>query len=142
VARLKRALGDHASAGVEYRFYFDNWGVHSQTISPTLTFPFSDNDTFSLGYRYYTQSQADFYRPRYLDPSGQLSFVTRDRELSALYSNRVNGWYEHDFEFGDGDTVLTAMLRTGLTRYHYLAFVGLTQVDAVEATFLLSLDFR
>jgi hypothetical protein len=142
VARAKRALGDHVSVGLEYRFYFDSWGVRSQTVSPTLNWVISDVDTMSLGYRYYTQSQADFYRPRYLDPAGELSYVTRDRELSALYSNRVNAWYEHDFEFTEGDTVLTAMLRGGLTRYNYLAFVGLTQVDAVEATFLLSLDFR
>jgi hypothetical protein len=142
VARGKHAFGDHVSLGLEYRFYVDSWAVRSQTISPAANFLLSDADTLALSYRYYTQSEARFYRPRYLDPDEQLSYVTRDRELSALYSNRLGLSYEHDFEIGDGDKVLTAVLRGGVTRYRYLAFVGLTSVDALEGTFLLSLAFR
>jgi hypothetical protein len=37
---------------------------------------------------------------------------------------------------------LDAALRTGLTRYRYLAFVGLSRVDVLEVTALLSLAFR
>ena len=35
-----------------------------------------------------------------------------------------------------------AALRWSVTRYRYLAFVGLSSVDALEATLLLSLDWR
>jgi hypothetical protein len=68
-------------------------------------------------------------------------YLTRDRELSALYSNRVGVGYLHELGLDDGSAVVTAAFRAGLTRYHYLAFVGLEHVDAVEATLFLSLDF-
>jgi hypothetical protein len=139
----RRAVGDRLSLGLEYRFYTDNWGLYSHTVAPDLAWLVSDHGTFRLGYRYYTQSEADFYRPRYRDSSAPLGFRTRDRELSALYSNRVGLSYLHEFELGEqGTTVLTAALRTGVTRFTYLAFVGLTQVDALEGTALLSLDWR
>ena len=141
-ARGRRALGDRASIGLEYRFYFDNWGVASHTVMPDLALLLSEHDTLAFDYRYYTQGAADFYKPRYLAASDALGYRTRDRELSALYSNRVGLRYQHAFEFADGARVLTAALRSSVTRYRYLAFVGLSRVDALEATLLLSLDWR
>ncbi|HEX6241577.1 MAG TPA: hypothetical protein VFZ61_11805, partial [Polyangiales bacterium] len=91
-------------------------------------------------YRYYTQSEADFYRPRYLTGPA-LGYLTRDRELSALYSNRVGLGYTHEFHVRE-HTRLTLGARLGLTRFRYLAFVGLSQVDALEATALLALAFH
>jgi hypothetical protein len=143
VARGKYALGDHVSLGAEYRFYFDNWGVHSQTIAPQFNWVMTEHATLNLSYRYYTQSEARFYQPRYLDPMQKLDYVTRDRELSAMYSQRVGLGVERAFELGEeGNTVLLAALRTGVTHFRYLAFVGLESVTAYEGTFLLSLDFR
>jgi Protein of unknown function (DUF3570) len=141
-ARGRRAFGDHVSVGLEYRLYFDNWGVRSHTIMPDVALLLSDHDTLVFDYRYYTQGAADFYKPRYLSPSDALGYRTRDRELSALYSNRVGLRYQHGFEFADGARVLTTALRWSVTRYRYLAFVGLSSVDALEATLLISLDWR
>lgn len=141
-ARGRRALGEHVSTGLEYRFYFDSWGVLSHTIMPDLTLRLSEHDTLSFDYRYYTQGAADFYKPRYLAASDALGYRTRDRELSTLYSNRLGLRVQHAFEFADGARVLTTALRSSVTRYKYLAFVGLSSVDALEATLLISLDWR
>jgi hypothetical protein len=140
VARVRRALGDKVSIGADYRFYIDNWGVYSHTIIPDLQWLVTERGTIGLSYRYYTQSEADFYRPRYLvAPSS--GYLTRDRELSAMYSNRVGLGYTQEFELSE-NTALTLGLRLGLARFKYLAFVGLDSVDAIEATGMLSLDFR
>jgi Protein of unknown function (DUF3570) len=141
-ARGRRAFGEHVSVGLEYRYYFDSWSVNSHTVMPDIALRFTENSVLSFDYRYYTQGEADFYKPRYLDPADTLGYRTRDRELSALYSNRVGFRYQHDFELGGGSSVLTTALRSSVTRYKYLAFVGLSQVDALEATLLVSLGWR
>jgi hypothetical protein len=142
VARLRRAIGERVSVGGEYRFYVDDWGLTSHTVAPDLALLVGEHGTLSASYRYYTQSEADFYRPRYVNEGTVPRYVTRDRELSALYSNRIGIGYLHEFEVDDGNALLTAAFRAGVTRYHYLAFVGLEDVNALETTFLLSLGFR
>ena len=140
VLRGRRAFGSIVSLGLEYRFYFDDWGLYSHTILPDLQLLLGDHGTLGLSYRYYTQSEADFYRPRYLNGPA-LGYLTRDRELSALYSNRVGLSYSHELHVKQ-HTTLTLGARLGLTRFKYLAFVGLSQVDALEATGLFGLGFR
>jgi hypothetical protein len=140
VVRGRRALGNKVSLGLEYRFYFDDWGLLSHTLSPDLAWLVSEHGTITLSYRYYTQGEADFYRPRYLT-APRLGYITRDRELSALYSNRVGLGFSYEFQLSDAASLVFGA-RVGLTRFRYLAFVGLRQVDALEATALLSLDFH
>lgn len=141
VARVRRALGSIASLGLVYRYYFDDWGIQSQTISPDVALLIGDHGTLSFSYRYYTQSQADFYQPRYLDPNPQHGYLTRDRELSALYAHRLGASYQHELPVGK-QTILSLALRAGGTYYRYLAFVGLTHVEALELTGLLGLRFE
>jgi hypothetical protein len=140
VLRARRALGTKVSIGLEYRFYFDDWGLLSHTLSPDIQVLVTEHGTLSFSYRYYTQDEADFYRPRYLT-SPPLGYATRDRELSALYSNRLGLGFTQEFQVSSA-TVLSLGARLGVTRFKYLAFVGLKQVDALEATGLLSLDFH
>lgn len=140
VARLRRALGSITSVGLQYRFYFDSWGIHAQTLSPDISVLVGEHDTLSLSYRYYTQREAGFYEPRYLDPGARHGFLTRDRELSALYAHRIGASYQHELPTGE-HTVLSLALRAGGTYYRYLAFVGLDHVEALELTGLLGLRF-
>lgn len=139
-ARARRALGDRLSAGLEYRFYLDSWGVTSHTVEPQLTLIAFEAGLLSLRYRYYTQREARFYRPRYfaLDDGG--GFVTRDRKLSTLFSNEVGLSYLQRIEVGDGDTVVIAGVRSSVSRLDYLAFVGLDLVVALELTATLGIE--
>jgi hypothetical protein len=142
LGRARRALGQNASLGLEYRYYFDDWGVQSHTLTPDLSWMPGEHDLINLGLRYYTQSDADFYRARYLSLDATTRYVTRDRELSALYSYRLSFSYEHGFVLtDDGSMELEAAFRGGVTRYHYQAFVGLDSVDAIEGSFMLALQF-
>lgn len=142
VLRVRRALGATTSLGVSYRFYFDSWGVRSQTLSPELSWLVDEHGTLSLSYRYYTQGEADFYRPRYLDLDASAGFFSRDRELSTSYAHRVGLSYQHELPLPKRDAVLSFALRAGGTYYRYLAFVGLSHVEALELTALCGLSFR
>jgi Protein of unknown function (DUF3570) len=138
IARARRALGSHFSLGFSYRFYVDSWDVRSQTLAPELSWLPFEGATFSLSYRYYTQGQADFYRPRYLDASPP-AYLTRDRELSAFYSHQVGLSYAHEVPFERRRLALSLAVRAAGTYFHYLAFVGLREVRALELTGLLAL---
>jgi hypothetical protein len=141
--KIRFALGAHASLGVNYRFYFDDWGILSHTIWPDLAFVLGEHATLRLMYRYYVQGEADFYQARYLNAEAAPRYLSRDRKLSPLYNSRVGLEYMQDFELGErGDTVFSLAMRAGLTRFHYHAFVGLTQVDVLELTGLLGMAFR
>lgn len=140
-ARLRHAFGDHGSFGLDYRFYADSWGVQSHTIEPTITLLPSDTSSLALHYRYYTQGEASFYRPRYFDFDDGNGWLTRDRKLSAFYDNEVGAAYDRSWELDDGERILELALRASVSRITYLAYVGLDTVTAVEATTLLGLSF-
>ena len=140
-ARLRHALGDHGSFGLDYRFYLDSWGVQSHTIEPTLTWLPSDTSALALHVRYYTQGEATFYRPRYFDFMDGGGYLTRDRKLSAFYDNEVGAAYDRTWELDDGERQLEVALRASLSRLTYLAYVGLEHVNALEMTSLVGLTF-
>jgi hypothetical protein len=138
--RVKRALGEQFSLAFDYRFYADSWGVSSQTLRPVVIWLPVRAAELALEYRYYTQDEADFYRPRYYDTASSDGFVTRDRKLSAFFTHGVALSYSQRIALGATGPVLTAGLRMGWTHYRYLAFVGLSQVDALDASVVLGLD--
>jgi hypothetical protein len=141
--KIKRALGDRVSAGLDFRHYFDDWGVMSETVSPDLSVLVGDHGTFSIGYRYYTQSAADFYHVIYTGRPEAYKYFTRDRKLSPMYSHRLGLEYMHGLPLGEsGNTILELAARAGGTYFHYSSFVGLQSVSALELTGLLGLTFR
>jgi hypothetical protein len=135
--RARRALGEHFSAGLDYRFYFDSWDVRSQTLAPVLSWRPVEAATVSLTYRYYTQGHADFYRARYLDPTFKAGYLTRDRELSTFSSHQLGVSYAHELTFERHKLALSLAARAAGTYLQYLAFVGLRDVLALELTGLL-----
>lgn len=119
------------SFGAKYRFYFDSWGLRSQTIEPDIAFAVAKDGSLSLRYRYYAQGEADFYRPRYFELDG-VGFVTRDRKLSALNTHTLGIAYTHDFSLAT--SAFSLGLQASATYFSYLAFVGLEHVRALELT--------
>ncbi len=53
-----------------YRFYFDNWGVYSQTLEERMTREFGPKFGISLVLRYYYQLPAKFYADYYQNDPG------------------------------------------------------------------------
>lgn len=141
-ARVRHAFGRRFSAGLDYRFYFDDWGVRSHAIQPDLAWVLTPTQTLSLRYRYATQGEASFYRPRYLDIAMTNGYVTRDRKLSALFSNEVGAQYLQRIESDNSDRVTLWGVRATLSRADYLAYVGLDHVWALEVTALVGLEIE
>ncbi len=55
-----------ASLHLDYRFYHDDWGIDAHTLDASWYQPLGGGWMASLGGRYYTQTQASFYRPYFL----------------------------------------------------------------------------
>ncbi len=133
---LRHAGPAGLSFGGRYRFYFDSWGITSQTIEPDVAVSVGYDGDLSLRYRFYTQGEATFYRPRYFELD-KVDYVTRDRKLSALYSHMLSVAYTHHFSWSRSSFSLG--VQASGTFISYLAFVGLEQVRALELTALLGM---
>lgn len=133
VARVRRGFGRHASGGLAYRFYLDDWEVQSHTAIAQLSYLPDESSTLGLRYRFYLQSEASFYEARYTDTARRLRFVTRDRELSPLRTNRLSLSYERSFDLTDAGPLLELSLAVSATTLAYQDFVGLDRVWAFDA---------
>lgn len=83
--RLKHSLTPSSTVGLDYRFYTDNWSVHSNTVGvQVFQYLLSKDLLLRLHYRYYTQSKADFFRRRY---EALNRFITNDARLQSFNTN-------------------------------------------------------
>ncbi|HJL35612.1 MAG TPA: DUF3570 domain-containing protein, partial [Polyangiaceae bacterium LLY-WYZ-15_(1-7)] len=136
VARFRRAFGERFSFGAAYRFYGDDWGLFGHTITAQLGVLPGERDLVTLRARFHGQDAASFYRARYEErPGERLRYVTRDRELGALFTTRVQLAWERTLDLTDAGPELQLTLAAAGTHLRYRDFVGLDQVWAVELTF-------
>ena len=84
--QLKFRLNQTASMQLGYRYYWDSWDVNSHTISGNYMEHLSRHTILSVGLRHYLQSQAYFFKTRYLQPE---SLMTTDIKLDKGYSNEL-----------------------------------------------------
>ena len=78
-----------------YRFFTDTWGIDANTFELGYTHPMGPW-TFEVGYRYYSQGNADFYRDLF-DRPNQQNFLARDKELSTFKSQALSVGASYDF---------------------------------------------
>lgn len=93
-------VSENSSAELGYRYYTDDWSINSHTINAKYNRMMSDDKiVMSVGYRFYTQSAADFYKPTYYagvdavtDANGIVTtnFMTVDTKLDKLNTNEVS----------------------------------------------------
>lgn len=136
---VRRALGDDLSLGLNYRFYIDDWSVRSHTLLADLGWNLGARSLLSLRYRFYLQSDADFYRRTYpeLLASG---YRTRDKELSPMSYQRAGVEFEQIAWSAEEGRKLRATLALSGNYYKYDDFVGLDAVQALEVTAAVLLE--
>ena len=78
-----------------YRFFTDTWGIDANTFELGYTHPWRAW-TFEVGYRYYSQGNADFYSDLF-DRPNQQNFLARDKELSTFKSQAFSAGATYDF---------------------------------------------
>jgi Protein of unknown function (DUF3570) len=86
--RARYHLPWRAAVYGEYRFYTDTWEVHAHTAEIGYTYPWRNDWLFDVSYRYYTQTQADFYSDLF-PRQNYANFLARDKELSDFKSQSI-----------------------------------------------------
>ena len=71
-----------------YRYYMDDWGINSHTVEIEVPIKVSPYFTLYPFYRYYTQTEADYFAPFGKHISTD-EFYTSDYDLSGFNSNKV-----------------------------------------------------
>ena len=86
-ARLNYYINERFVLRSYYRYYSDNWNVQSHTLNFELPIKLSDRFTVFPLYRYYTQTQSEYYAPYEMHLSTE-KYYTSDADLSTFDSNQ------------------------------------------------------
>lgn len=136
---LRRAVSETVSLGATYRYYFDDWSLDSHTVLADVGWDAADHTLLTLHFRYYTQSQVDFYRARYAELPAAGASTTHDREMSPMSAERLGLDLTQEIPVGDGAQALSLSFDVAGANFHYDDFVGLSSVQALELTTALVL---
>lgn len=84
--RMNYFLGDRIVLKSYYRYFIDNWGVRSHTVSLETPLKITPFVSLSPFYRFYKQSAADFFTPYGVHTAND-QYYTSDYGYSAFSSN-------------------------------------------------------
>ncbi len=110
--RLHYYINEIFSLRTFYRYYTDDWGINSHTASIEVPIKITDKFTIYPSYRFYNQTQADYFAPFNQHLSTQ-EFYTSDYDLSDFDANQ--------YGFGVSYTDI-------FTKFHISKF-GLKSID-------------
>jgi len=83
--------------GGNYRFFTDDWGIDAHTAQLSYTHVFHELWIIDVKYRWYTQSQADFFQDLFLFPSqDENDYRARDKELSEFENQTVSLYVSYE----------------------------------------------
>jgi hypothetical protein len=85
--KLNQYVMNRSSVKLSYRFYDDDWGVDSHELDGRLSQYVTRALSAQYEYRWYTQTQAWFYRGTYPSVTGVDGFQTGDYRLGPLSSH-------------------------------------------------------
>jgi len=86
--RLNWYLNETVTLRMYYRYYFDDWGINSNTASIEIPVKITDKFTVYPSYRFYNQSSADYFAPYEVHIS-TVPFYTSDYDLSEYTANQL-----------------------------------------------------
>ena len=98
-----------ATVKAAYRYYTDDWDIDAHTAEVAYVHPVGARWIFEAGYRFYTQTDADFYADIFPRVDAQ-NFLARDKELSEFkdHTFSIGATYElqeKNFSFIDRATL-------------------------------------
>ena len=87
-----------AALKLEYRNYTDSWGIQAFNSEVAYVHPIDDTGiTVELKYRFYDQTEADFYSDLFPRSSAQ-NFLARDKEMAAFQTHTLGAGVSYEFE--------------------------------------------
>jgi hypothetical protein len=87
-ARLRQALPADTYLEADYRYYFDDWQVKSNTVSAGVSHRFGPTLLLNFAYRRYDQTGSFFWASQY---TGSPQYYTADFRLEPFNSNDYSG---------------------------------------------------
>ena len=116
-----------------YRYFTDTWGIDAHTVELGYSHPIKERWIVDLGYRWYSQTAADFYSDLFPYQDAQ-NFLARDKELSTFTSHTFSLGLSYQFAQGGWGFIDRGSLNLGLdhVRYEYDDFRDL-RADGVPA---------
>ncbi|HEY5809044.1 MAG TPA: DUF3570 domain-containing protein, partial [Povalibacter sp.] len=91
---VKHAFGARV-LHVAYRFMTDDWGIDSSTVEAKLRWPVGASSYIEPQLRYYTQSEADFYRASLVDSQALPQYASADFRLGNFDATTVGMKFGH-----------------------------------------------
>lgn len=88
-----------ASLRAEFRTFSDSWGISADAAELRYTHPFAERWMLELKYRFYDQTQADFYSDLFAF-SEATNFRARDKELSSFTTQTLGIGVSYEFRAG------------------------------------------
>lgn len=85
--RLNYFINEYVTLRSYYRLYTDNWGISSNTVELELPVKITRSFTAFPSFRYYTQTQADYFAP-YNQHLSVSEYYTSDYDLSKFNSTQ------------------------------------------------------
>jgi hypothetical protein len=101
-----------------YRYYADDWDISAHTAELAYVHPFGKHWIFETGYRFYTQSEAEFYSDLFPRADAQ-NFKARDKELSEFTDHTFSLGVSYDLPGGKRGFVDKTTLNL---KYSYIFF--------------------
>ena len=94
--RLKYYLPWGAALGGSYRYFTDDWGIDAHTLQLAYTHVLYGSWFVDVKYRYYVQTQADFYSDLFLVSSqDEKDYRARDKELSDFNNHTFSAYLSY-----------------------------------------------
>jgi len=101
-----------------YRYFTDSWGIKADTYEIGYVHPLEEHWTFETSFRYYSQTQANFYSDLFAFENPQ-NVYARDKELSTFTD--INIGLGITYEFGEDNLFFFDRGSANLF-YTYMAF--------------------
>jgi hypothetical protein len=120
-SELRRYLGGN-TVNLSYRYFWDNWGITSQTVDLSYLWHIRGSKTLQPHLRWYHQNRADFYRTYLADNDPLPQHVSADYRL-AKYDALTAG-LQYSFLIGKAS-------RISLTAEHYSQFGDRSPPEAI-----------
>lgn len=87
--RVRHSLKPGSAIELGGRLYSDTWGITSVSVHPRYYRALSDRVRMRIGYRFYTQTEADDYSDEFLQADPTPTERTQDSDLSDFSSSTI-----------------------------------------------------
>lgn len=136
--RYNQYLNEILTLRTYYRYYFDDWGINSHTVEIELPVKISQKFTLYPSYRYYNQTQANYFAPFEQNLSTSI-FYTSDYDLSKFDATQYGFGVSYTDIFNKAHLWKLGLKNITITYHNYKRNTGL-KANIVSAGFKFIMD--